>query len=96
MTGVSHVIADAAYDADPLRAFIRDEMGAIAQIPSNPPRTFPHPIDPALYEERHLVEVFLQQDKRYRRIALRCEKTIASFASFAAFVHIACAMIWLA
>ncbi|MDK3075477.1 IS5/IS1182 family transposase, partial [Sedimentitalea sp. JM2-8] len=31
--------------------------------------------------------------KRFRRIALRCEKTISSFR---AFVALACAMTWLA
>ncbi len=93
MTGVAHVIADAAYDADPLRAFIRDDLGADAQIPSNPSRTFKHPLDRDLYKERHLVEMFFNKIKRFRRIALRCEKTIASFR---AFVHLACAMVWIA
>ena len=36
---MGHVIADAAYDADPLRAFITDELGAAAQIKANPSRT---------------------------------------------------------
>ena len=35
----------------------------------------------------------LNKIKRYRRIVLRCEKTIASFR---AFVMIACTMVWLA
>jgi transposase len=30
LAGVGHVIADAAYDADPLRAFIVSELGATA------------------------------------------------------------------
>ncbi|MDQ1155836.1 transposase [Sphingomonas sp. SORGH_AS 950] len=32
LRGVGHVIADAAYDADPLRIFIADDLGATAQI----------------------------------------------------------------
>jgi putative transposase len=50
-------------------------------------------IDWALYKERNLVERFFNQIKRFRRIALRCEKTIASFTGF---VALACAMAWLA
>lgn len=93
MRGASHVIADTAYDADGLRAFIRHDLKATAQIPSNPSRTFACPLDRILYKERHLIECFFNKIKRYRRIALRCEKTLASFM---AFVHIACAMLWLA
>lgn len=36
LKGVGHVIADAAYDADPLRAFIADYLGATAHIKANP------------------------------------------------------------
>ena len=42
-----------------------------------------------LYKERNLVERLFNRLKRYRRIALRCEKTASSFT---AFVHLACAM----
>jgi transposase len=46
-------------------------------------------IDWTLYKERHLVECFFHKIKRFRRIALRCEKTLASFRSF---VSLACTM----
>ena len=36
-------------------------------------------MDEELYMERHLIECFFNKIKRYRRIALRCEKTLASF-----------------
>src|SRR3546814_7156627 len=39
LKGVGHVIADAAYAADPLRAFIADDLGATAPITANPSRT---------------------------------------------------------
>jgi transposase len=39
------------------------------------------------------VECFFNRIKRFRRIALRCKKTVSSFK---AFVDIACAMVWLA
>lgn len=91
--GVGHVIADAAYDADGLRRFLAQDLGAMPQIKSNPTRAGHPPLDWALYKERHLVECFFNRIKRSRRIALRCEKTIASFQ---AFVALACAMAWLA
>ncbi|SES15783.1 transposase, IS4 family [Sphingobium sp. YR768] len=92
LQGVGHVIADAAYDADPLRAFIANDLGATAQIKANPSRAGVPPIDWKLYKERHQVECFFNKLKRFRRIALRCEKTIAAFMGF---VHLACAMIWI-
>jgi len=92
LKNVGHVIADAAYDADPLRAFIADELGATAQIKANPSRTRKPPIDWRLYKERHQVECFFNKLKRFRRISLRCEKTLSAFMGF---VHLACAMIWL-
>ena len=93
LSGVRHVITDAAYDADHLRRFIADDLGATAQIKQNPTRTARLPIDRTLYKERHLVECFFNRIKRFRRIALRCEKTVSSFR---AFVSLACAMAWLA
>ncbi len=93
LSGVAHVMADAAYDADYLREFIAGELGATPQIKQNPSRTVRQPIDWALYKERQLVECFFNRIKRFRRIALRCEKTVSSFK---AFVDIACAMTWLA
>lgn len=92
LKGVGHVIADAAYDADPLRALIADDLGASPQIKANPSRTGKPPIDWRLYKERHQIECFFNKLKRFRRIALRCEKTISAFMGF---VHLACAMIWL-
>lgn len=92
LTGVAYVIADAAYDADHFRDLIRDGLGAEAQIPSNPSRTRACPLDRALYAERRLIENFFNRLKRFRRIALRCEKTLTSFM---AFVHLACAIDWL-
>jgi transposase len=91
LRGVGHVIADAAYDAGPLRTFIADDLGATAQIKANPSRAIAPPIDWRLYKERHQVECFFNKLKRFRRIALRCEKTLPAFMGF---VHLACAMIW--
>lgn len=86
------MMADAAYDADHLRSFIADDLRAQAQIKQNPTRSRTQPIDWILYKERHLVECFFNRIKRFRRIALRCEKTLSSFR---AFVSLACTMAWL-
>ena len=93
LEGVGHVIADAGYDADHLRDFIAGELGAVAQIKQNTTRSGSKLIDWALYKERNLVERFFNRIKRFRRIALRCEKTVAAFNGF---VSLACAMAWLA
>ena len=74
LAGIAHVVADAAYDADHFRDLIRDGLGAEAQIPSNPLRTRACPLDRALYAERRLIENFFNRLKRFRRIALRCER----------------------
>ena len=78
------------------------------RLPSDPPKRPPGrprrdatdirfeplapPIDWRLYKERHQIECFFNKLKRFRRIALRCKKTLTAFMGF---VHLACAMIWL-
>jgi transposase len=49
------VLADAAYDADPLRKAIAAK-GAVAVIPNNPSRARKYPLDRHLYAQRHLIE----------------------------------------
>ncbi|VDS09317.1 Transposase DDE domain protein [Paracoccus haematequi] len=93
LAGVGHVIADAGYDTDALRRLIADDLRARAQIKRNRSRAGNRPLDRELYKERHLVECFFNRIKRFRRIALRCEKTVSSFK---AFVDLACAMAWVA
>lgn len=82
LEGVEHVIADAAYDAGHLRALIVEGLGAEAHIQANPSRAIKPTLAPELYAERHKVENFFQRIKRFRRIALRCEKTLNSFMGF--------------
>lgn len=88
-----YVVADCAYDADRIRTVIDEQLGAVAVIPSNPSRAGALAMDEEIYKERHLIECFFNKIKRFRRISLRCEKTLAPFK---AFVNIACAMVWLA
>lgn len=91
--GVGHVIADAGHAADALRDFLADNLGVTPQIKPNPTRAGRPPLDWALCKERHLAEGFLNRIRRFRRIALRREKTVASSQ---AFVALACAMAGLA
>jgi len=70
-----------------------DDLGTTAQSKQNPTRGVKQTIDRALSKERHLVECFFSRITRFRRIALRCEKTVSSFSVF---VSLACTMVWLA
>jgi transposase len=86
-----YVIADTAYDADRIRAKI-SELGAQAVIPSHPCRAQVIPYDQHLYQERYVVEGFINRIKQFRRIGTRYDKTAQSFLAFvvlvAAFVGI--------
>ncbi|WP_284241861.1 IS5 family transposase [Neomesorhizobium albiziae] len=84
------VMADAAYDADPLRREIADK-GAIAVIPSNPSRSLKHPLDKHLYAQRHLIECCFSRLKQFRRVATRFEKTARNYL---AVVTIAATVLW--
>ena len=72
------VIADTAYDADPLRQAIAAK-GAIAVIPNNPSRALKYPLDKHLYVQRHLVECCFSKLKQFRRVATRFEKTARNY-----------------
>ncbi len=78
-----NLIGDKAFDSDRFRAHLADR-GTTAVIPSNASRTHAIPYDRHLYKERHLVELFINKIKHFRRIATRYDKTIASYASFVA------------
>jgi transposase len=87
----AYVGADTAYDAGPLDQMLRSNR-CQPVIPSNPTRATQREIDRHLYKERHLVECFFQKIKRFRRIAMRYEKLARNFL---AFLHLACALVWL-
>ncbi len=76
------VMADAAYDSDRLRA-------VIANTPS---RARKHPVDRALYVERHVIECRLSKLKQFRRVATRFEKTAKNYL---AVVTLAAIVLWL-
>ncbi len=85
------VLADAAYDADHLRALVR-ARGGHSVIPNNPSRTKKHPFDKPLYRERHLVEYCIGKLKQFRRVATRYEKTARNYLSI---VTLAATILWL-
>jgi putative transposase len=75
-----NLLADMGYDSDGFRAQIA-EVGAQAVIPSSRSRSKAIPYDKHLYEERNLVERFINKIRHFRRVATRYEKTALSFAS---------------
>jgi putative transposase len=87
----AYVAGDSAYDA---RALVDqlEAQGCLVVIPSNPTRAALRHIDKHLYKERHLVEIFFQRIKRFRRISMRYEKLSRNFL---AFVQLAAVLVWL-
>lgn len=87
----AYVAGDRAYDAGPLVARLESNRCTVV-IPSKRDRSQRRRIDEHLYKERHLVECFFQRIKRFRRISMRFEKLARNFL---AFLHLACALVWL-
>ena len=88
----SNVLADCAYGAKAVRAYI-SEQGAGYVIPPQSNISEPWPVDWCLYKERHLVECFFQKLKWFRRIATRYDKLDASFLAFVYLASIAILLI---
>ena len=86
-----NLIGDKAFDSDRFRAHLADR-NTTAVIPSKANRAQAIPYDLHLYKERHLVELFINKIKHFRRVATRYDKTIASYASF---VAVAGFMLWM-
>ena len=83
-------MTDKGYDSKANRAACR-ERGIAPVIPyrtnaKNRPAFFPK----TLYKTRARIEQCMGKLKRFKRVALRCEKTAESYAAFVAF---ACTMI---
>lgn len=88
----SNVLADRAYGAKTVRAYIL-EQGASYVIPPQSKVSEPWPVDWWLYKERHLVECFFQKLKWFCRIATRYDKLDASFLAFVYIAAIAILLI---
>jgi transposase len=79
-------IGDKGYDSKANRALCR-ERGIVPVIPQKSnakdrPANFPN----ILYKARSRIEIAVGRLKRFKRIALRCEKTARNFGSFVALV----------
>lgn len=85
------VMADAAYDADPLREAIAAK-GAVAVIPNNLSRARKYQLDKHLYAQRHLIECCFSKLKQFRRVATRFEKTARNYL---AVLTLAATILWL-
>jgi transposase len=78
------VIADKAYDSDPLITQI-EAQGATPVIPSRANRKEPRAYDRQEYKKRNVVERFINVLKQSRRVATRYEKTARNFLGFVLF-----------
>ena len=85
------VIADKGYDANALIDWL-NQAAVEAVIPAKKNRLEPRLIDENLYKDRNKVERYFNKLKQYRRVATRYEKSASSFAGF---IYLASAMIWL-
>jgi transposase len=75
------IIADKGYDAKSNRDAAR-ARGIVPVIPYRSNTKVPHrPMPRKLYGRRAKVEQLIGKLKRFKRVALRCEKTKRSFAS---------------
>ncbi len=87
----NYVLADKAYDSNAFRDLIADH-GAAAVIPCNPTRKNLIPYDFEVYKARNRIERCFNKLKHFRRVATRYDRKAIYFL---AFIHIACAMLWM-
>ena len=83
------LIADKAFDSNKIIEDL-NERGAKIVISQHPRRSQPLTIDAEIYKWRHLIENFFQKLKEFKRIAMRSDKTDASFS---AMIYLAAAVI---
>jgi transposase len=86
------VIADKAFDADPLLEQIA-HMPAHAVIPPRATRKQQRAFDQHRYKHRNLIERFFARIIQFRRIATRYDKLAHRYA---AFIYVTASFIWLA
>jgi transposase len=78
------VVADKGYDSDTNRAMAR-QRGSVPVIPHRSNRKkIPARFARALYRGRARIEQMIGKLKRFKRLALRCEKTARNFRSIVA------------
>jgi transposase len=79
------VIADKAYDADSLRAWLRTRH-IQAVIPSTASRATPYPLDRTAYARRNLIERLFCRLKNWRRLATRYDRLAQNYLAGLALV----------
>lgn len=85
------IIADKGYDSYALLQII-EAAGAQAIIPPRSNRNSPRKIDWHCYKASNLVERFFNRLKQFPRLATRHDELANRFN---AFLHLACAYVWL-
>jgi transposase len=85
------LIADKSYDASDFREFILAH-GIEPVIPPRANRLESHHYDDHLYQERHVIECFINKLKYYRHLFSRFDKLGSCYLGFLSF---AAALIWL-
>jgi len=85
------VIADKGYDSEANRQAARDR-GIVPVIPRRKNAKNARPVAKDLYKLRARIEQLNGKLKRFKRIAMRCEKTKRNYASFVAW---AMGIIWI-
>ena len=88
----SNVLADCAYGAKAIRAYISKQEASYV-IPPQSNVSKPWQVDWWLYKKRHLVERLFQKLKWFRRIATRYVKLVTSFLAFVYLAAIAILLI---
>jgi len=88
--GMKRVIADRGYDANRIRASLR-EQGTIPVIPGRRNRKRPIQYDQRRYRDRWRVEAMFCRLKDFRRIATRYDKRADTFLSA---IHLVAAITW--
>jgi transposase len=86
-----YVIADRSYDSDDFVQIVVSS-GATPVIPPRSNRKELREYDEHLYQERHLVECFINKIKHYRRIFSRFDKLVSRYLGFLSFAG---ALVWL-
>src|SRR3712207_162752 len=72
------LVADKAYDADRLRAWLQDK-GIEAVIPGRAARAVAYPLNRAAYRRRNVIERMFGHLKNWKRIATRYDRLAVNY-----------------
>ena len=86
----AELVADKAYDSQPLRDWITSR-GTAPVIPPRKNSRRPHPYNKAAYRARNVIERMFRRLKDWRRIATRYDRNLHTFLSA---IALAAAVTW--